>query len=63
MGETPKICGNCLYYLPDPNQEPDNNFSGLCMRYPPIVPAQDRIARPSTFHTNWCGEWKDDKDD
>ena len=56
-------CGTCLFWLPLPEQGPDQ---GLCRRYPPHViqvgpiNPQGGVPASSVFppmsHVGWCGE-------
>jgi len=51
-------CFQCHYWMPFLI----DNTEGFCERYPPQVYSIDRAqhgsSHPSTFHHDWCGEFK-----
>jgi len=42
-----KLCANCKFWQ-QPDLDADDQFFGICRRFPPRTMAQDN---------DWCGEW------
>lgn len=69
-----QCCKNCLFWMqspPDPNQPPEQAFTGWCRRYPPRVLWIDspnmpgaqmkpdvHSFMPAVHGDIWCGEYK-----
>ena len=48
----PRMCGNCTYFDPDPNED----SVGACRRYAPRPAAVD-LPWPTVVDSDWCGEF------